>query len=96
MNAEQKTGSGSGTQGAGQAEKSGRQQGVEQAVARLLTVFTVEQLDQFAELLQVTHDQAVIRSVRQTVTIVFNEKGLPREFNGSNNLIPATTMYKAE
>ena len=59
--------------------------------ARLLTVFTVEQLEQLAELMQVTHDQAVIRKTRQTLTVVFNEKGHPREFNGSNNVIPAKT-----
>ena len=41
--------------------------------------------------MQVTHDQAVIRKTRQTLTVVFNEKGHPREFNGSNNVIPAKT-----
>lgn len=65
--------------------------------ARLLVVFTVEQLEQLAELLLVTHDQAVIRETRQTVTVVFNEKGFPREFNGSNNVVPVKpVMYKAE
>jgi len=47
----------------------------------------------------VTHDQAVIRETRQTVTVVFNEKGFPREFNGSNNVVPikpAPVTYKAE
>ena len=73
-----------------QEEKDGWQ-------ARLLVVFTVEQLDQLAELFLVTHDQAVIRETRQTVTVVFNEKGFPREFNGSNNVVPVKpVMYKAE
>lgn len=65
--------------------------------ARLLAVFTEEQLEQLAELLLVTHDQAVIRETRQTVTVVFNEKGFPREFNGSNNLVPVKpALYKPE
>jgi len=65
--------------------------------ARLKVVFTEEQLEQLAELLLVTHDQAVIRETRQTVTVVFNEKGFPREFNGSNNVVPVKpVMYKAE
>jgi len=47
--------------------------------------------------LLVTHDQALIRETRQTVTVVFNEKGFPREFNGSNNVVPVKpVLYKAE
>lgn len=76
-----------------QADESERKA---KAMARLLTVFSVEQLEQVAELFQVTHDQAVIRGVRQTLTVVFNEKGYPREFNGSNNVVPVKSMYKAE
>lgn len=75
----------------------GDDQRVERAVAKLLVVFTPEQLEQLAELFQVTHDQALIRETRQTLTVVFNEKGHPREFNGSNNVIPVKpVMYKAE
>lgn len=79
-------------------EQSGQRSAVSsQWQERLRVVFTEEQLEQFAELILVTHDQAVIRKTRQTVTVVFNEAGLPREFNGSNNVVPVKpVMYKAE
>lgn len=64
---------------------------------RLLEVFGLEQLEQFADVLVQTHDLAVLRGVRQEMTVVFNEKGLPRQFNATNNFAPVKPkLYHAE
>lgn len=62
----------------------------------LLTMFTPEQVDQMLEAMQMAYDQAVIRETEQTFTVQFNDKGLPRAFNGSNNVRPVKPMYKPE
>lgn len=67
------------------------------AYEKLRAVFTPEQLEQIAELLLTTKDMAILRESDQSVTIIFNDKGLPRGFNGSNNVRPIKpVMYKAE
>lgn len=60
-------------------------------------MFTAEQVEQLLEVMQVTYDNAVIRETEQTFMVLFNDKGLPRAFNGSNNVRPVKpVMYKAE
>jgi hypothetical protein len=68
-----------------------------ETLEKLLQVFTEEQLQQLAELLKLTQDLAILRECDQSVTIVFNNKGLPRHFNASNNIHAAKPkIYKAE
>lgn len=66
-------------------------------VKSLLDVFTMEQLEQLVELAVQTHDLAVLRGCRQTLTVVFNEKGYPRELSGSNAVnVVKPRMYNSE
>jgi hypothetical protein len=79
------------------SDKQATEEKKQKVLEKLGGVFTLEQLEQLAELMVQTHDLAVLRETRQTVIVVFNEKGFPREFNGSNNLIPVKpVIYKAE
>lgn len=64
---------------------------------KLLVMYTPEQVDQLLEVMQMTFDNAVIRQTEQTFTVLFNDKGHPRGFNGSNNVRPVKpVVYKAE
>lgn len=64
---------------------------------QLLEMFTPEQVDQLLDVMTQTFDNAVIRETEQTFTVLFNDKGLPRAFNGSNNVRPVKPkIYKAE
>ena len=64
---------------------------------KLLTMFTPEQVDQMLEVMLVTYDNAVIRETEQRFEVLFNDKGHPRGFNGSNNVRPIKpVLYKAE
>ena len=70
---------------------------VEKWTVKLRMVFTLEQLEQLAELACMMQDLAVLRKCEQSVTVLFNDKGLPRYFNGTNN-VPAAkpSTYQAE
>lgn len=76
----------------------GRKHRKVETLEKLLTVFTEEQLAQLAELLKMTQDMAILRECDQGVTISFNNKGMPRHFNASNNFrtVQPTSTYKAE
>lgn len=64
---------------------------------RMLRMFTSEQIVQMLEVLELTYDQAVIRKCDQKFYILFNEKGLPVRFGGTNDVKPIRPMmYKAE
>jgi len=65
---------------------------------KLLTVFTVEQLLQLAELVKMTQDLAILHDCDQSVTVIFNNKGHVRYFNASNNVhaVKPPSPYKAE
>ena len=54
---------------------------------QLRTVYTMEQLQQIAELCLRLKERAQERRCEQTLTIVFNDRGLPRYFNGSDNVM---------
>jgi len=68
------------------------------ALAKLEDVFTSEQVSQMIDVLVITFDNAVMRKCDQTFTILFNDKGYPIGFNGSNNVKPVrpVSTYKAE
>lgn len=53
---------------------------------QLRTVYTQEQLQQIADLCLRLQERAQDRRCEQTLTIVFNDKGYPRYFNGSDNV----------
>lgn len=53
---------------------------------KLLSVYTDEQLLQLAELCLRLVERARERRCDQSLVIVFNDKGLPRHFNGSDNV----------
>src|SRR3989304_1620057 len=61
-------------------------EGQERWMEKLRAVFTREQLEQLAELACMMQDLAVLRKCEQSVTVLFNKKGLPRYFNGTNNV----------
>lgn len=70
---------------------------VERWAEKLLVMFTPEQVDQMLEVMMMTYDNAVIRETEQRFEVLFNDKGHPRGFNGSNNVRPVKpVMYKAE
>lgn len=54
---------------------------------QLRTVYTQEQLQQIADLCLRMVERARDRKCEQTLLIVFNDKGLPRYFNGSDNVM---------
>lgn len=56
------------------------------ALEKLLRVFTAEQLLQYAEMCSITQENAKLRQCEQSLTIVFNTRGLPRHFNATNNV----------
>jgi len=56
---------------------------------RLRTVYTLEQLEQIADLCRRLQERALERKCEQTLTIVFNDRGMPRYFNGSDNVMAA-------
>lgn len=63
----------------------------------LLSVFTSEQLLQFAKLSKRLQERAKERGCYQTMTIPFNAKGYPTHFSGTDNekaVVPKN--YKAE
>jgi len=68
------------------------------ALGKLEDIFTAEQVAQMIDVLVMTFDNAVTRKCDQTFTILFNDKGYPIGFNGSNNVKPVRPMsaYKAE
>ena len=85
--------------GEGQRQPHGgaRQSRAEQWEAALLRMFVPEQVEQMLEVMLLTYDTAVIRETEQSFMVLFNDKGLPRAFNGSNNVRPVKPkMYKAE
>lgn len=53
---------------------------------KLLSVYTDEQLLQLAELCLRLVERARERRCDQSLVIVFNDKGYPRHFNGSDNV----------
>lgn len=53
---------------------------------KLLAVYTDEQLLQLAELCLRLVERARERRCDQSLVIVFNDKGYPRHFNGSDNV----------
>lgn len=57
-------------------------------IEKMSACFTLEQLEQFAELASMMQDLAVLRKCEQSLTVLFNDRGLPRYFNGTNN-VPA-------
>lgn len=60
-------------------------------------MLTAEQIEQMLEVLELTYDQAVIRQCDQKFYILFNDKGYPVRFGGSNDVKPVRpVMYKAE
>lgn len=70
---------------------------VERWAEKLLVMYTPEQVDQMLEVMMMTYDNAVIRETEQRFEVLFNDKGHPRGFNGSNNVRPVKpVMYKAE
>lgn len=64
---------------------------------RLLTVFTLEQLEQFTELAILVRDRAILRQCNQTLDVEINDKGFVRYFHASDN-VPAVKpiLYKPE
>lgn len=67
------------------------------ALRKLEDVFTPEQVEQMIDVLVMTFDNAVTRRCDQSFTILFNDKGYPVAFNGSNNVKPVRPMtYQAE
>jgi hypothetical protein len=67
------------------------------ALERVRKVLTLEQLEQWSELLLQTYDAAVIRGCEQSLTIILNDKGYPRWMNGSNNVrVVKPKVYHAE
>lgn len=68
------------------------------ALGKLEDIFTAEQVAQMIDVLVMTFDNAVTRKCDQTFTILFNDKGYPIGFNGSNNVKPVrpVSTYKAE
>jgi hypothetical protein len=78
-------------------EGAGTEERTRRAVERMLRVLTLEQLEQWAEVLEQTYDMAVIRECEQTVTVLLNDKGFPRGFNASNNVrVVKPKVYHAE
>lgn len=74
--------------------KKAVRQGVEERLRRILSQ---EQIVQMLEVMEFTYDNAVIRRCDQKFYILFNDKGLPVRFGGSNDVKPIRpTMYKAE
>lgn len=53
---------------------------------KLHEVLTLEQLDQVADLIARVQERAVSRRCEQTIVIIFNDRGFPRHFNGSDNV----------
>jgi hypothetical protein len=70
-----------GDSGAGIVEKK------KEVYLQLRTVYTREQLQQIADLCLRLMERAQERKCEQTLTIVFNDRGLPRYFNGSDNVM---------
>jgi hypothetical protein len=69
------------------------------ALEKLLSVFSVEQLEIIADRLSRAQGLAIDRRCIQTVEVVFSEKGFPRYLNGSDSVqfpAPATKIYHAE
>jgi hypothetical protein len=61
------------------------------------TVFTTEQMAQLLALCARIQARAVERRTNQDVIIVFNDKGYPIHFNGTDNEKPMRpTNYQAE
>ena len=71
--------------------------GEEKTLAKLLTVFTPEQLEQLAELAVLVKDRAIIRQCNQTLSLDMNDKGFVRYFHPSDH-VPAIkpVTYKPE
>ena len=60
-------------------------------------VFTVEQMVQLLDLCARIQKRAVERRTDQNVIVVFNDKGYPIHFNGTDNEKPMRpTNYQAE
>lgn len=56
-----------------------------ESLEKLRTVFTSKQLEEVADILLLQQERAISRRSQQTLTIVLNERGYPRHFNGSDN-----------
>ncbi len=53
---------------------------------KMLTVLTAQQIELLADLLVRTQDRARDRRCEQTMNILFNDKGIPRFINASDNV----------
>ncbi len=58
----------------------------ESAYNKILTVLTAQQVELLADLLVRTQERARDRRCEQKVEIIFNDKGIPRFINASDNL----------
>jgi len=67
-------------------EGNGEVRAKKEVYIQLRTVYTHEQLQQIADLCLRLQERASERRCEQTLTIVFNDKGYPRDFNGSDNV----------
>jgi len=63
----------------------------------LSSVLSEDQLQQVLDLLMRLKERAIDRGCEQSLTIVINDKGLPRHINGTDN-VRATVpkIYKSE
>ena len=61
---------------------------------KLLSVFTVEQLAVFADMLVRVQERARERRSDHSVTVCFDASGFPRHFNGSDNVIAVKPTAK--
>lgn len=60
-------------------------------------VFTIEQVEQLIALCKRIQQRAVERGTEQSAVIIFNAKGWPVHFNGTDNEKPIRPMnYKPE
>ncbi len=67
-------------------EGSGEVRVKREVYLQLRTVYTQEQLQQIADLCLRLQERASERRCEQSLTIVFSDKGYPRDFNGSDNV----------
>ena len=56
-----------------------------ESMEKLRQVFTTEQLAKLADKVLIQHGKAITRRRQQTLEIVINEHGYPRNINGSDN-----------
>lgn len=67
------------------------------ALEKLLSVFSEEQLVLFADVIARKQALAVERGCNQSVTVIFNSKGYPRHLDSTDDItFPEPKMYKPE